>query len=501
MKRKYPAIALATAICVLTAEAQAATKATVAAGPKPVRLGSVIVSGSIRSRFESWNWFEPTSGENQYGYSGNIFRLMMSQSKEQFGWQVEVAVPVLLGLPDNATGPGVQGGLGLGANYFGSNDRRRNNIMLFPKQVVGLWKGLGGNGAVLKAGRFEFADGSELTPKNATLAAIKNTRINMRLLGHFGWTHVGRSFDGAHYSRNSITKGTTTGNLTFVGAIPTRGVFQTDGWGWNNVAFGYLAYTKSWGKGIHTAETRILGLHYHDWRRVLKGDNRTASTRAGDLGNLRIATFGGHSIHAVDTKKAGLDLMFWGVAQTGKWGRLDHRAYAVDVEGGVQPKAKVLASLRPWLRLGQMVSSGDSDPTDQRHGSFFQVMPTPRPFARFPFFNMMNNRDLYAGLTLRPKGRFSFSSEFHSLALRSRSDLWYAGGGVFQPWSFGYQGRSASGAKSLANLYDLSVDLKVNAATSFNFYYGYAQGLAAMKAIYPKGQGGHFGYIELMYRF
>ena len=129
------------------------------------------------------------------------------------------------------------------------------------------------------------------------------------------------------------------------------------------------------------------------------------------------------------------------------------------------------------------------------------MLPTPRPFARFPFFNMMNNRDIYAGLTVRPHARFSISSEYHGLSLTQRNDLWYLGGGVFQPWSFGYIGRATGGAKSLANLYDASVDVKLNSAVSLNLYYGRAQGLAAIQTIYPKGRSGNLAYVELMYKF
>lgn len=45
--------------------------------------------------------------------------------------------------------------------------------------------------------------------------------------------------------------------------------------------------------------------------------------------------------------------------------------------------------------------------------------------------------------------------------LSNRSDLWLQGGGVFQPWSFGYVGRAANGAKSLANLYDFNIDYRL----------------------------------------
>ena len=318
----------------------------------------------------------------------------------------------------------------------------------------------------------------------------------MRLLGNFGFSHVGRSFDGAHYQY--IQPG---GNFTFVGGVPTRGVFQTDGWGWNQTAFGYAAYTKAWGKGAHSAETRFLALYYDDWRNgVLKTDDRAAAVRRGDLtADIRILSFGGHSIHAYETKLATWDLMLWGIGQTGKWGLQDHRAHAISVEGGFQPKA--LPKLKPWLRAGFFDGSGDGNASDGTHGTFFQVMPTPRPFARFPFFNLMNNRDIMGSLVLRPHKKVTVSSEFHSLALSNQNDLWYQGGGVFQPWTFGYSGRATSGAKSLANLYDTSVDYRFRPNITLTAYLGHAQGLAAIRTIYPNGTSGNFGFLELSYRF
>ena len=40
--------------------------------------------------------------------------------------------------------------------------------------------------------------------------------------------------------------------------------------------------------------------------------------------------------------------------------------------------------------------------------------------------------------------------------------MWYAGGGAFQQQIFGFTGRPSHGSRSLANLYDLSVDYQVN---------------------------------------
>jgi hypothetical protein len=460
-------------------------------GPEPLKIGDITVQGSFRTRVEDWNWFQPAAGENSYAFSGNLFRISFSQSHEFFDWQLEFAVPFLLGLPDKSVAAGTQGQLGLGASYYVANNKSQYSAMPFAKQGFLRFK----DGVQsLRMGRFEFLDGSETTPQNATLAAIKRDRVTARLIGNFGFSHVERSLDGVQYLRT-----TSAGTFTFVGARPTRGVFQTDGWGELNTAVGYAAFTKPWGKGAHAAETRLMGIYYDDWRHVLKTDNRPLAARATDLNNIRIFTFGGHHMSAVNTSAGTFDLLAWGVGQTGRWGRLDQRSYAFDFEAGIQPK--VLSKLKPWLRAGYSVGSGDNNPNDGTHGTFFQILPTPRPFARFPFFDMENNSDIMGALILRPHKQVTISSEFHSLSLSNRNDLWYLGGSAFQPWTFGYTGRATGGANSLANLYDTSVEYRLRPAITITAYVGYAQGRAAIKTIYPRGPTGALGYLELNYRF
>jgi hypothetical protein len=276
-------------------------------------------------------------------------------------------------------------------------------------------------------------------------------------------------------------------------------VFQSDGWGETHTAFGYAAYSRPWGGSGHAGETRVFGIYYDDWRPILKTDNRALGARKADLMNIRIFTFGGHHLSAVTTQAGTFDALVWAAGQTGAWGRLDQRSYAVDLEGGFQPK--IPGRLKPWLRAGYTKGSGDGTPNDHTHGTFFQILPTPRVFARFPFFNMMNNRDLMGAIILRPHKLVTVSSEFHALALANANDLWYAGGGAYQPWTFGYTGRAAGGAKSLANLYDTSVEYRVGASLTLTAYTGYADGRAAMKAIYPNGKNGALGCLELGYRF
>ena len=64
----------------------------------------------------------------------------------------------------------------------------------------------------------------------------------------------------------------------------------------------------------------------------------------------------------------------------------------------------------------------------------------------------------------------------HSLILDSSRDLWYTGGGAFQPWTFGYQGRTVNGHKGLATMYDVGADYNVNAGLTLGGYIGHASG-------------------------
>jgi hypothetical protein len=448
----------------------------------------ITIAGSLRSRVYFWDWFQPASGENSYQYSGNLFRVSLSQKRGSWDWMAEFAAPVLLGMPNAATGTGPQqGALGLGANYYSANSASRNAAMIFPKQLFVRSHGL-------QVGRFEFLDGSEAPHKNATVGALKRDRVAQRLIGAFGFSDVGRSFDGLRYSY-----GRAADNVTVVAAVPTRGVFQVDGWGWNRVAFGYASYTHQTTGKTHASDTRLFFIDYDDFRHILKTDTRPLAARRGDLQNIRIETFGAHSIHSFETGAATFDVVLWGAVQTGRWGVQQHRAGAVDVEAGVQPKT--LPKLKPWVRGGFTWGSGDGNPNDNRHGTFFQILPTPRPYARFPFYNMMNTEDAYGILLLRPHPKVTVSSEFHSLRLSDANDFWYSGGGAFQPWTFGYSGRATSGRRSLGNLYDTGVEYRAQRHVTVSGYFGYTQGLAAMRQIYPAGKDGEFGYLEMLYRF
>lgn len=472
----------------------AAVHANAQTAPGTIKLGDVDFTATLRSRLYVWDWFQPAGAyQNEYAYSGNILRLNFAEKLGSLDFDEEIAVPFLLDMPKTATAPAPQGALGLGSNYFTANSNHQYSVMAFPKQLYARYRFGDKRSQGLQAGRFEFNDASELTPKDATLATLKRDRVSQRLIGTFGWSDVGRSFDGLHYSWTQ-----PSADITVVAATPTRGVFQTDGWGWNRIGFAYAAFTKEWGHGNHSADTRFFAIDYDDFRHILKTDNRPLAVRKGDTENIHIQTWGGHSLHAVTTTAGTLDALAWGALQTGRWGTQTQRAYALDFEGGFQPA--ILPSIKPWVRGGYTIGSGDGNPNDRTHGTFFQILPTPRPYARFPFFNMMNTEDAFGALLLRPHPKVTISSEYHSLRLTNPNDLWYSGGGAFQPWTFGYTGRAVADKRSLGNLYDTSVEYRATRHMTFTAYLGYTQGLAVMKQIYPAGKDGRFGYLEALFR-
>lgn len=462
--------------------------------PAPPGPGRVQITGILRTRVEVWDWFEGQA-DNRYAFSGSYLRLNLAQARERMDWELDLFAPVLLGLPERAAGPAPQGQLGLGAAYFAANGSSRHAAMVFPKQGFLRWRGLFGDKTQsLRLGRFEWTDGGEVTPKDPTLAALKRDRVAQRLIGLFTWSHVGRSFDGVHYAWNRPRL-----NVTAVAAVATRGAFQVDGWGQLKTGFTSLSATGQTGSSASAGEWRVSVIYYHDWRRVLKVDNRPMAARQRDFGNIRIGTMTAHYMHTVQTRAGSWNVLGWGAVQTGRFGALDHRAGALNVEGGWQPPA--LPRLKPWLEAGFAYGSGDSDPNDGRHGTFHQLLPTPRLFARTPFYNMMNSEDLFGILTLRPNSKIILRTEYHAVRLARATDLWYAGGGAFQPWTFGFAGRSTGGARSVANLWDASVDWNINPHLAFAGYLGHMQGKAAVTRTYPKDGSGNYGYLELTYRF
>jgi hypothetical protein len=483
------------AVCVALGGILTAQKPPDAPLPNPDKL---IITANWRTRVESWDWFSTPGFQDNYTFGASVLRFGIGQKREDWDWQLELEAPILFNLPSHAVAPAPQGALGLGANYFQSNGTEAASV--FPKTAFIRFKHYLGDNNSLKLGRFEFIDGAERKTSNATVNALKASRIAHRLIGNFSFAHVGRSFDGGEF--DSTTK---YGTFTLMGARATRGVFHVDGLGELDVDTAYAGFSRATKKD-DSGEWRVFAMSYHDGRRTLKADNRTAPIRAADINNIRIGTFGGHVVQTFalgkDAKgKKGsdgtIDLLGWGAGQIGQWGDLNHTAWMLALEGGYQVPVK----WRPWLRVGWSRASGDKNPNDKTHGTFFQMLPTPRIYARFPFYNQMNNDDAFGELILRPNKQFTIRSDLHSLRLAEATDLWYAGGGAFEKTSFGYAGRPSGGFTSLATVFDVSADWQINKNWIITTYIGDARGKSVIRAIYPNGANAAFAYTEVTFNY
>lgn len=454
---------------------------------------SIKLFGSWRFRAEAWDWFQPTVGENAYAFAHSLLRAGLSQTRERFEWLVEGAQDAILGLPANSIAPGNQGQLGLGGAYFMANQDRRNIASGFLKQGY-LAIGLPLNGR-FTVGRFGFSDGTELKPTDATLTELVNTRVAQRLIGEFNFSAVLRSFDGI---RLRFDEGRN--NFTFVAVRPTEGAFQVDAMGELNVDLFYGAYTLPTAYRSGAGELRVFAAGYVDQRRgVHKTDNRPLAIRASDTKQVRIGTYGGDYVQVFHTSEHGqFDFLVWGAWQNGSWGSLSQRAGAFAGEIGWQPPIKIA---NPWFSLGYSFGSGDSNPADNIHGTFFQLLPTPRLYARFPFYNMENNEDFYATAEFHLPRSVLLRTEGHALRLTNAQDFWYSGGGAFQPATFGYTGRTSVVGRSLANVWDASLDFPLRYGFSVTLYYGYAWGKGVIANVYPAGTSAQFGYLETNFRF
>ena len=166
----------------------------------------------------------------------------------------------------------------------------------------------------------------------------------------------------------------------------------------------------------------------------------------------------------------------------------------------IRDSFRVVATV-PWLRGGWFRGTGDDNATDSTHNTFFQVLPTPRLYARLPFYNLMNSTDEFVQLIDKPVKKLVLRSDLHWLQLTSPHDLWYLGGGAFDNKVFGYVGRPAGGATSLASVADVSAGWQATKHVDLNFYYAYAQGKTVVGAIYPVGRNMQYGYVECVYHW
>lgn len=461
--------------------------------PKPLQIGSVTVTGELHGRGQGWNWFV---GDTRalYAFGSSTLTLALSQQRSKFGWRVEVEQPTLFNLPNDAFVPGTNFPLGNGAIYYSANRNTRNPASIFLKEGFVSIRGVDRNHSTLRIGRFGFTEGEEKPPVSSDLAWLIRQRVAHRLIGDSYWTDIGRSFDGVHFS-SDITEYT---NLTFMAGRATKGVWQTNGMRDMDVDVMYGAYTREFPTPRTAGELRVFAMGYHDGRGVLKVDNRPLLARELDTQNIRIGTFGVNYALVAPIRYVGKwDLLVWGAQQIGHWGVLKQWANSATFELGWRPP---IPWIHPWLRAGAFFASGDANPNDGQHTTFFQPLPTENQYARMPFYTLQNTEDYTGQLILQPTRKLLVRSEIHKVKLHAANDVWYLGSGAFQNTTFGYIGLPDNGHRGLGNYVDFSAQYQATEHWAVQYYIGAMSGKGA-ETVRATGRKGGFTYLEVAYRF
>jgi hypothetical protein len=472
----------------IDSSAQSAKSAS--AAPKPAG-HPVTFSIYERARNDTWQWFAAPPASATYPYLQSLLRIAVAQRLAHWDWQAEMTQAWVGGVPNDAIAPvAAQGQLGLGGTYYAAGGNNTEPAAAFFKQ--GFVRYDAGPDKNIRVGRFEFLEGVELHPKDPTVLWLQNNRVQQHLIGNFGFANAQRSVDGidAHFGSGSW-------DITAMAARSDQGVFNMNGNPELNVDAQYLAYSRMAAHGRVIA--RAFGIGYHDGRTGLtKTDNRPLAVRQVDHKNIRLGTYGGSLIATQPAGPGTLDFIFWGALQNGAWGTQTQSAGAVALEGGYR-FTKVPTT--PWFRGGWWRATGDNNPSDSKNNTFFVVLPTPRVYARLPFYNLMNSTDSFVQLMDRPHKGLELRSDLHWLDLTSSHDLWYLGGGAFDNKVFGFTGRPANGHSSFASVWDASSDWQATKNVAVNFYYGHGWGKSVIGAIYPTNKPIQFGYVELVWHW
>lgn len=441
-------------------------------------------------RWSEWRYFDPAApgGDPDYGLFSN--RLRFGLLLEQKTWSAEASLQYVkqFSLPDDAAGtPG--GVLGPGAAYFVHNGSKSPDS-LYIKYLNVTLHNLAQTGLDVTIGRFNYGSGTETLTGNGKIDWLKKTRLDARLIGGFEWSIYQRSFDG-------IRAGWThdNGHLSFAAFRPTQGGFEASAnKRIDNLDVVATTYTVRPGLIIPDAEIQFFNYYLNDERRVAE---RVDNSGRGSSGRQDLAfhTTGGHLVATRKFGPGSADFLLWGAYQHGDWFEQYHKAAAVAIEAGYQFTS---APWRPWLRAGVFRSTGDDDPADRDHETFYQILPTVRKYSFTTTNNLMNNRDYHIQLLLSPVKKLSVRTDLHFLELDESADLWYGGAGATQASGNiqGFSGRPSGNHDYLGTSLEFTANYQLSDNINLHAFYGHVFGGKVIKNNFADDDDLDFLFLE-----
>lgn len=373
----------------------------------------------------------------------------------------------MAGLPEQAVGPGA---LGLGALYYDQGGRRSTSGQVYLRtanlRLPNIARGLD-----VTIGRQGYTSGAEAPSGVPKIETVKRQRLDARLVGEFEWSIYQRAFDGI---RLDLTRPRV--RATVVAFLPTQGGFarQANTTMRDVVVAGATVSSRSRaGTGART-QLQAFGWQYRDRRPITQRPDNSGRTAPAGV-EVDVSTAGAVVLGAYRAGRGEVDLFGWVAAQAGDWYGDDHRALAVAFESGYQWTA---VPWRPWLRAGFFQASGDDDPADDTHGTFFPILPTVRRFSLTTVYGTMNLRDVFIEAQARPRPALGLRVGVRRLDLASAADLWYAGSGatLARGAVFGYTGRRSNGSTRLGTAFEASADYAFTPRVSVNVFAGHVRG-------------------------
>ncbi len=258
-------------------------------------------------------------------------------------------------------------------------------------------------------------------PLSAKIGRQELSYGDERLVGAFDWNNVGRVFDTAklRYEDRDV----------WVDVFAGRVVILDD----HNLD---LANDYDWFSGIY-ASSKTLVPFQETQAYVLARNTGTGSPTTLGAGLPAVLTGAGpRDIYTIGVRMRSLPGKLHGwdhsIEAAGQSGRfkdtvtgpsLSQLAFATHIAGGY-----TFADLpmSPRLGLEHDHSSGDSDPTDGRHGTFDNLFPANHRFyGHMDFASWQNLHDLRASASLKPVKPLLIALDWHAFWLADTHDSFY----------------------------------------------------------------------------
>ena len=411
------------------------------------------------TRVESWSYFTPppqAGSDPTYTFPANRSELGVRIDGLRFDIAGAFNYVRIENLPDHAIGPG---GLGAGAFYFAAAEVPYSYQLYLSEFLLRARTRDARYAASI--GRMHLASGLESATASPQVDRLKRERLASRLLGDFEWSQYQRRFDGVRFDADRPSWH-ATGSVV----MPTQGGFEESA---NLTMPRIQVASASWTRKSPTSEWQVFGQMYRDRRTTMARPDNTGSLDVPV--DVTIGALGGSFARVSPTRSGELDVVLWGAGELGDWYGQSQRAASVAIEAGHR---WTNTSLRPWIRGGYSYASGDRDPLDNHHGTFFQMLPSSRKYALSAAYTHMNLRDAFVQAWIEP-ARFSARVEAHRLDLASAADLWYQGSGATASNParfFGFSGRAANGASSLGTIIESVAAVPIKRFWSINGYVG-----------------------------